>query len=614
MPARKRSLALVFLSLALAGALAYANSFDNAFQFDDAIWIGQLTIDPDSGPDAETWNINQAMVYPSRFITRWSFALNYRLHGLEVGGYHILNLAIHVVNAFLVFLFIRSLFGLPRARLSPWWPRSPESFAWAAALLWMVHPIHTNVVDYTWQRATSLSTTFSLLAMLSFLWSAEARRGQSRSLLLALSFAALVLAIGAKQVAILTPVSLLLLAWTLGLPNLERHTSRRALTGFALAYLLLIVFTGWQSLGWSGFAEAFRHIGGTPMVDGLGKPEPYTMAQRLASQPRVLMQYLGILAFPHPSMLSFDRDPAYSTGLFTPWTTLPAMIAVGGAVLLGLLARERRPLLAFAILFFFLNHALEAGPLHLEMMYEHRNYLPSVGFILVVMLAANHLLDRMSVNARYRVGLTLAALALLSAATLQRNRVWHDHLSFWSDAVAKSPDKSRPHANLAAALAEQGQQLYPEDMPGARAAYEQALRHIQRAVELEPGNFTNQLALGNAHLALGQAREATVAYAAALALTADAEMLQVANFMAAQAYETLAKQSGARQDRERALEHYERLAASDPSNAWAYQGIGANAEYLGDLARARRAYERALQLDPSSADAQQAIMRLRNRQ
>lgn len=610
-PTTRRFVA-VFLSLVLAGTLAYSNSFDNSFQFDDAIWIGQLTMEPNSGPEGDSWTVNQATVYPSRFITRWTFALNHRLHGLEVRGYHIVNLAIHIVNAFLVFLFIRSVLGLPRAQLSPWLPRSADAFAWIASLAWLVHPIHTSVVNYTWQRATSLSTTFSLLALLSFLWSTRAATAGSRGARLGLAFSALVLAIGAKQVAILVPLSLLLLVWTLGLPSLARYSSRTAIAGFALAYLLLIVATGWQSFGWSGFTQAFSHIAGGTMTDGLGRPEAYTMAQRLASQPRVLLQYLAILAFPHPAMLSFDRDPGFSTGPFDPWTTMPAILLIVGLCLLGLIFRRQRPLLSFAILFFFLNHALEAGPLHLELMYEHRNYLPSVGFVLGTLLAANHLLERFSVGARGRLALALAVTALLGTATLQRNTVWRDHLSFWSDAVAKSPNKGRTHANLAAALAEQGQQLYPEDMAGARAAYEEALRHIQRAVALDPETVTNHLALGNAHLALGQAREAIRAYDTARPLTQDTEMLQVLDLMSAQAYETLAQRSGSRRDRERALEHYERLARSDPSNVWAHQGIATNAEQLGDTSRALGAYVRVLELDPADVHAQQAVARLRS--
>ena len=111
------------------------------------------------------------------------------------------------------------------------------------------------------------------------------------------------------------------------------------------------------------------------------------------TEPRVLCIYLSQLFYPVPTRLSIEHDIIYSTSLIRPWTTLPAILGV--FFLIGLAGRQmrRRPMLSFAILFFFLNHAVESSVLPLELIFEHRNYLPSMFLFVPVAIGLQRVLD-----------------------------------------------------------------------------------------------------------------------------------------------------------------------------------------------------------------------------
>ena len=104
---------------------------------------------------------------------------------------------------------------------------------------------------------------------------------------------------------------------------------------------------------------------------------PFTLLQRLMTQPRALVYYLSQIFYPVPTRLSVEHEIMISTSLLNPWTTLPAFGLILGLIGFGLWKMQKMPVLSFAILFFFLNHSIESSVLDLELVFEHRNYLPS---------------------------------------------------------------------------------------------------------------------------------------------------------------------------------------------------------------------------------------------
>jgi tetratricopeptide (TPR) repeat protein len=188
-------------------------------------------------------------------------------------------------------------------------------------------------------------------------------------------------------------------------------------------------------------------------IDMLYANRPFTAIQRLLTQPRVVLYYLSLLFFPVPWRLSVSHDIAVSTSLLSPLTTLPAIVAVIAIIGLCIAYHKKKPLICFAGLFFFLNHAVESTLLPLELVFEHRNYLPSFFLFLplvhgVVRLTRDSLFSQK--YGRYVVvGSSCIAIGLLGNWTFARNLVWLTEKSLWEDEISKHPQLSRPHHNLA---------------------------------------------------------------------------------------------------------------------------------------------------------------------
>ena len=104
------------------------------------------------------------------------------------------------------------------------------------------------------------------------------------------------------------------------------------------------------------------------------------MWERVLTQPRVILFYISLLLYPITSRLMLIHPVEISKSLFNPWTTFAA-IAVILLILVGaVLTSRKRPLISYCIIFFFLNHLIEGSFISLGLVYEHRNYLPSMLF------------------------------------------------------------------------------------------------------------------------------------------------------------------------------------------------------------------------------------------
>ena len=175
--------------------------------------------------------------------------------------------------------------------------------------------------------------------------------------------------------------------------------------------------------------------------------------QRLMTEPRIVVFYLSQIFYPIISRYSIEHDIAVSTSLLDPWSTLPGIILVLVLIGIGLSQMRKRPILSFAILFFFLNHVIESSIIPLELVFEHRNYLPSLFLFLPVAVAIKWLLDYYKKRNRSLAVILVAfvtiLLILLGTGTYTRNRVWLTERTLWEDAAKKAPGSNRPLHNLA---------------------------------------------------------------------------------------------------------------------------------------------------------------------
>jgi len=361
------------LLFALLGFLLYANTLQAPFVFDDEASIRD-------NPNIRLTSLSVAALVtasrdnpaPHRPLAYASFALNHLIHGYRLPGYHLVNTTVHILAGFFLFLLIRRTLALP---LFAGKFRRPDLLALFAALLWFANPLQTQSVTYVVQRMNSMAAMFYILSMLLYL---QGRRRTEEGLrgwpCFAGCVAAGLLACGTKEIAATLPLMILLYEYFF-LQDLDRGWRRRALPWIA-GLLAVTVAVGLLFLGTSPVER---------VLDGY-EHRDFTMPQRLLTQPRVVLDYLGLFALPLPGRLNLDHQVTVSKSLVDPVSTLPALLIVAG--LLGaapFLARRRR-LLAFAIIWFLVNLSIESSVIALELMFEHRAYLPTM-FIPLALLA-----------------------------------------------------------------------------------------------------------------------------------------------------------------------------------------------------------------------------------
>ncbi len=547
------------LGLAAAVFALYARCLDGPFVFDDhsqllrnrAIQLRELGFAP---------LFKAAFESPSkRPVANLSFALNYWVGGHAPRGYRAVNFALHAANAALVYALARAaLRRRPLAR------GDPRLVALLAALLFALHPLQTQSVSYIVQRMNLLCALFYLAALGCYAIARERPPGRRGAALAACAGCA-ALALGSKQNAVTLPAALFLWEWFLYRdldPAFARRVARRALPPLALAAGLAYWWI-FQGPHWGFNAKAF------------------TLGERVLSQGRAIALYLGLALLPLPSRLNLLHDFPVSRSLFDPLSTLPALLAVLGSAAFAIARARRAPWLAFAVLWCLLHLAVESSLLPLDLVYEHRTYLPLAGGCLA---AAVGLASRCGGSARTLAAAGALLVLPLALWTWQRNAVWADAVALWSDVVAKSPSNPLARADLAAALAYAGRES-------------EALAEAERALQLDPSSARLRANLGVAYSRLGRWARAEEHFRRALAAWPDD----------AELHGNLGAALRAQGERGRAREHLERAVALDPQSARAAYNLALLEGEDGHAQEARRGFERALALDPEHAEAHQAL-------
>jgi tetratricopeptide (TPR) repeat protein len=433
--------------------------------------------------------LREAIVGPRvrRPVAHVSFGLNHYASGYRPAHFRLVNVAIHAFNGLLVC-------GLTLALLRRWRRIRPASLArfdaradpWlglAAALLFVAHPVQIQAVTYVVQRMTSLATLFYLGAILLWLRGGSASSAGARAVWRGAAVAAGLLALGSKEIAVALPAALWLIHG-LFISDLGRDWLRRSAPwalAAALASLAALAFAA-AGPGW-----ALHDFG------------PW---ERVLSQPRVLLFYLSLVALPLPSRLNLLHEFEPSRALFDPPATLVAAIAVAVLLAAALLAARRFRFAAFALLWFLLHSALEASPLPLRMAFEHRLYLPLVGFAVALPVGLAALL-----GARGAAAVAAVAITALAGATFARNQVWSDATRLRVDTAQKSPNDWLAQLLGASALAESGR---PDE----------ALALLARVSELEPASPRPHNLRGALLRSQGRLPEALAAFEQAMALDA----------------------------------------------------------------------------------------------
>ncbi len=602
---------IVLVIFSIVAFAIYSHTISFPFYFDDydniennsALAISDLSLKSLKGA-AFT---NLSGVRPLSYFT---FALNYYYSGLNTASYRVVNIIIHLINAFLIYLVILRMFNYSS--------NSDDERRWLAisafftALVWLCLPVNTQPVIYIVQRMTTLMTLFYLLTFYLYLcW-----RESKRNLFLGLTFISFALSMISKENGITLPLAILLyeLIFTHGgdLKRFLKQEKRLLSIISAGLTILLIMYSG-------KIATALQK--GYDIRD-------FSMGERLLTQFRVLTHYLSLLIYPAPGRLSISHYILKSTSLFSPISTFFSFLLVVALFALAIVWRKKRPYLSFAILWYFVTNLVESSIIPLELMFDHRVYLPS---IFIVGVAVDYLVRFLHKKNKAVAIAALCSVALLfGSLSYVRGDVWRDGISLWGDVMRSYPDDPRATLNLGVAyydrrdvkeaekyyqkavdlwsasvymperlagaynfLADAQKRLgrrnkqklqtakqnylksivlrsddpYPHDGLGnlaySQKKYSDAKKHYLNALKVNPNYVPTLLNYGELLFELGEVETATNNFSAALKLSRNS----------ARAYAGLGAISGSRGDNEKALEYFNRALTLNPGNRLLLQNL-----------------------------------------
>jgi protein O-mannosyl-transferase len=582
------------LLVVLLGILVYSNSFDVPFLFDDE---GSITDNPiirnlDSFLGGEGYH-NSFNYNPRRFVGYLTLALNYRIGGLDVTGYHAVNLAIHIACALLVYALVRGTLQTPFFRREGEAGALSQASAalfipFCAALLFVAHPVQTQAVTYIVQRLASLCTMFYLASLVCY---ARARilhddgRGTRSIPFYALSLAAALLAIATKEIAATLPF--LIAAYEFSFFNRNRRRKLQVILPVLVVFAVIV--------------PAAMIGSGKPLDQLLSDVSALTRetttisrADYLVTQFSVIVTYLRLLVLPVGQNLDYDY-PVYHS-LLEPRPALSLLLLVilaSVGVMLYLKSRQGREgtqgseplfrLAGFGVLWFFVALSVESSVIPIrDVIYEHRLYLPSIGLFTAVAVFLWSAVRKVQLQLIATVAGVF--VVVLAGASYARNEVWRSDISLWSDVAEKSPNKGRSHHNLARAYKEHGM------LAEAEAQYLVALR-------LNPTNSETYTNLGVIYRRQGRVDQAIEMHLKSMDYGGKnpAPRLNLGVVYASQ-----------QRYREAEALFLEALTL-DPKYAEAHFNLALLYALQGDSIRAEQEYRSTLVLDPLYAQADNAL-------
>ncbi len=557
-----------------AGLYAYHNSLRVPFTFDDLTAIQNnptirrlwSALSPPGGDSP--WSRGYAVT--GRPVVNFSLAVNYALGGLNVWGYHVVNVALHILNALVLYGVVRRTLVRPSLR-----DRYGDEACWlalAVALIWVVHPLGTESVTYITQRTELLMALFFLLTLYCVIQGVESSHPVSWYAAAVVSAG---LGIGSKEVTVVAP--LVVLAYDrLFLSKSFQETFRQRGGLYAGLAGTWVIFA---ALGLRRVAPDITYLGSRQVT-------PWDYAK---TQSGVIVHYLRLSFWPDPLVADYADWPlAGSLTTVLPWA-LVVMTLLGATAW----AFHRRLQLAFLGVWFFLILAPSSSfyPLVTEVVAERRMYLPLAGVVALVVLGGHMALAETWRRLRWQPGrqrvvevvALLAMVATLAPLTVRRNEDYRSEVSFWSDVVAKRPNNARAHYNLGNALERQRK---PDE----------AIAHYAEAIRIEPNYLIAHNNLGIALASQGRLDEAIAHYAEALRL----------NPKFATAHNNLGI-ALARQGRlDEAIAHYAEALRINPNYAQAHHNLATDLATQGKLKEAIAHYAEALRIAPG-ADAHYSL-------
>jgi Tfp pilus assembly protein PilF len=570
----------VFVFL-LVGVAIYSNTLHSPFVFDDG---PSITRNP-TIKSMENFFVNSTGYdkYPTRFIGYLTFALNYALGASDPFGYHIVNLTVHIVNSLLVYFFVLITFCTPFMKKS-----SSEATARVVSLIsgmfFLVHPVQTEAVTFVVQRLTSLTTTFFLLSGFYYVKTRlllnDRQNHPKNKYLLYYSFSFLfcVLAMKTKEISFTLPVVLIIYEGFF----FDGPYRSRAFFLLPFLFTLLIIPLSLIDVR-APFGKVVSDISAATRVQTDISRWDYFLTQL-----SVFVTYIRLLLFPIHQNLDYDY-PIYRS-LFHPRVLLCASFFLFlFGISLWLYLRSRRTASAmlrvssFGIIWFFVTLSIESSLVPIvDVIFEHRIYLPSIG-VFISFAVATSVISR-KWNRNVWIGTLVLIMTIFSVATYKRNMIWRDDLLLWSDNVKKSPAKARPHYNLGNSYL-------------IRGMTDKAIQELKDAIQIDPAYADAYLNLGVAYASIGEEGKAMAALHKAIQFKPDDS----------ESHYNLGLLYSNKGLGYLAIEHYKKALSLNPASVNARNNLGIALAESGRINDAIEQFRQGLQLNPGDEELRKNI-------
>lgn len=545
--------------LLIVGVATFANSIENPFIFDDRLPIEK------SEYIKHLWPLgapNQSAP-AGRPVIMLSLAINYAIGGLDPRGYHVFNIGVHILAAMTLFGVVRRT--LEGEGLRDRFGRSAGPIALACALLWMVHPIQTEVIDYVVQRTSSMMSLFYLVTFYCAIRAADSSR---RSLWYAAASLAAILGMMCKE-SMATAPFLLVLYDVIFLRGSIGGVLRRRWPLYAGVSLCLVVFA--------------VIMANAPRAEVVTFDTRVTWLEYALNQFIVIAHYFRLVLWPYPLVLDYGPTlPVPIQAVVAPAIFILLLVA---ASLFALFRWPRAGFLGIAA-FVILAPSSSILPLVPEVGAERRMYLPLAPIVVLLVLLARRLLanrfprgDGDAPQAWPSVITLVLVTATLAVVSFRRNIDYRSRVSIWTTAARAAPRNSRAHYNLGVVLVDEGR-------------LDEADPSFRRAIEIKPDYHEACYNLGLSLAKRGRFEEAVTQFAAALRV--DPDNADVHNNMG-NALNALGRTDAA-------TRHFEDAIRLDPGKATARNNLGTVLAAQGHYAEAIAQFREALAIDDANAD------------
>ena len=610
--------------IVIAGGLAYANSLSGPFMLDDTYSVVE-------NPTIHQWSRPASVLFPPRNspvagrpAVNLSFAINYAIGGLAPYGYHLANIALHLLCALLVF-------GILRRTIS-------VNFAFAAALIWTLHPLNSEVVDYLTERSESMMTLGYLLTLYASVRAASRDRVRMWQTVAVLACA---MGMASKESMVTAPLIVILYDRIFLFDSLKEAVHRRWRFYLALAATWVLL----AGLMWSG-----------PRANTVGFSTKITPWTYLLNQTVMIAQYLRRAIWPRSLVLNYGWPLPLTLGDVIPYALL--IVALVAATVIAL---TRWPKLGFWGAWFFITLAPTSTivPIASEVGAERRMYLPLVAVVVLMIIGVMWLWEHLPASqlrlTPYAAPVALAVVSMaLAAGTIARNREYTSTLTLAQTVLERWPSSMAHYLvgteSITAGLREEGVAHLRQatgDIPRAHytlgwvlfndGKLDEAIRELQTFVAEQPLALEAVPArafMGQAYGKQGRWADAAEQYRLVLTMqpsNVDAQnLLAEALFSQGKFDEAIARYRQYLELRpndwqaltnagialigsgklDEAIVLFRRAAEINPMHGQTQRNL-ANALYdHGDLAQARASFERALQVDPADTEARDGLRRI----